>query len=122
MNCSAPRPRASSRHAANACRLAWISAKTASSTIFLRADPIPQACTRFEEYQTTAGGRRAIAPNAQFKAAPQNQAAIRCGDSRRTLSTLARDLESPEQQRQQRVDPRRVVRVAPFIGMGGMME
>src|SRR2546429_9730354 len=36
--------------------------------------------------------------------------------------TLARRFQAPEQQRQQRVDPRGQRRIAPFLGMRGMME
>src|SRR5437588_5283710 len=37
-------------------------------------------------------------------------------------SALARGFQTPKQQRQQRIDPRRSARLAPFLGMGGMME
>src|SRR6266478_10202327 len=36
--------------------------------------------------------------------------------------TLARRFQTPEQQRQQGVDPRCELWIAPFLGMGGMME
>ena len=35
---------------------------------------------------------------------------------------LARGLQAPQQQRQQRVEPRREVRILPLIGMRGMMD
>src|SRR5438552_7213365 len=37
-------------------------------------------------------------------------------------SALARRFQPPKQQRQQRIDPRRGARLAPFLGMAGMME
>ena len=37
-------------------------------------------------------------------------------------SPLAGRFQSPEQQRQQRVDPRRGARLVPFLGVHGMVE
>jgi hypothetical protein len=102
----APR-RARSRHALNACRLAWISANTASST-FLRGYDTACSGAGLDGYQTTPRQWAAIAPKAGngmppwHSNKPRGAAAIVRGDD----LAFTRRFQAPEQQGQQGVDPR----------------
>src|SRR4030088_1497905 len=104
---SAPCDRARSRHAAKACRLAWISAKMASNTI--SSAPILSA--------------RPVSGLMDIKLHGDGGAQSVDGrDSLREELALTRRLKAPKQQRQQGVDSRLELWVAPFLGMCGMVE
>ena len=87
-----------------ACRLAWISAKIASSTLSSARNPIDRAGAGFDGYQTTARG-----PAIGSMTDLARRWHIRCDDERAEQSDqrLTRRFQAPEQQRQHGVDPRR---------------
>src|SRR6267142_6826025 len=90
---SAPCARAKSRHALNACRLAWISAKKASSTFSsastLSAEPAPELIG----YQTTRRRRHAIRLKGEIEVKQEGSSAfaIRGAPQYRAGETIWRD-------------------------------
>src|SRR5438105_15396976 len=106
---SAARARATARQAENACRLPWISAKTASRTFSSAPMIAPDASRCLDGNQTPTRPPPAMRRTAAIQ--------VRCGSG----LALLRRFQALEQQRQQRVDPRGELWILPFVGMRGMM-
>src|SRR4029077_17569440 len=98
-----------------------MSAKTASRTFSSPSiiAPVPALVLMDIKHQTACGlqSRRKYVGGCGGRAGRRRR-----GDQACAKSALARRFQSLEEQREYRIDPRRSTRIAPFLGMAGMME